>query len=81
MSKIKCGTLNTNKIQLNQRKFITSEISRGTGIIKPAKGKGSYKRKAKHRKSTKDYLSSLKDSPYYILALNTTNQYTSNAVN
>ncbi|WCK57490.1 hypothetical protein PP175_25835 (plasmid) [Aneurinibacillus sp. Ricciae_BoGa-3] len=34
---------------LKFRKFTTSEISRGTGIHKASKGKGSYSRKAKHK--------------------------------
>ena len=39
-----------NELQLNQRKFTTSEIGRGIGIHKPKKGKGSYTRKIKHKK-------------------------------
>lgn len=38
-------TIDMNKLELNQRKFNTSEISRGTGIHKTKKGKGSYTRK------------------------------------
>lgn len=35
---------------LNYRKFTTSEIGRGVGIVTPSKGKGSFKRKDKHTK-------------------------------
>ncbi len=38
-------TIDVNKLTLNSRKFTTSEISRGTGIHKSKKGKGSYTRK------------------------------------
>lgn len=38
-------TIDINKLTLNSRKFVTSEISRGTGIHKTKKGKGSYTRK------------------------------------
>lgn len=38
-------TIDVNAINLNSRKFTTSEISRGTGIHKSKKGKGSYTRK------------------------------------
>jgi hypothetical protein len=38
-------TINMNELELNQRKFSTSEIGRGTGIHKNKKGKGSYTRK------------------------------------
>jgi hypothetical protein len=38
-------TINVNELMLNSRKFTTSEISRGTGIHKSKKGKGSYTRK------------------------------------
>lgn len=41
-------TINLNEIALNSRKFNTSEISRGTGIHKSKKGKGSYTRKNKN---------------------------------
>lgn len=41
--------INYNELQLNQRKFTTSEIGRGIGIHSPKKGKGSYKRKPKHQ--------------------------------
>ena len=45
---VKKGTgfiINMNAIQLNQRKFTTSEIGRGIGITAAGKGKGSYNRK------------------------------------
>jgi len=38
-------TIDMNKLNLNRRKFTTSEIGRGTGIEKNKKGKGSYTRK------------------------------------
>lgn len=38
-------TIDMNKLNLNRRKFTTSEIGRGTGIEKSKKGKGSYTRK------------------------------------
>lgn len=38
-------TIDMNKLELNQRKFNTSEIGRGIGIHKAKKGKGSYTRK------------------------------------
>jgi len=38
-------TIDINKLSLNRRKFITSEIGRGIGIEKNKKGKGSYTRK------------------------------------
>ncbi|WPC44561.1 hypothetical protein [Clostridium sp. JS66] len=41
-------TINVNELALNSRKFDTNEISRGTGIHKPKKGKGSYTRKNKN---------------------------------
>ncbi len=41
-------TIDVNKIALNSRKFNTDEISRGIGVHKPKKGKGSYTRKNKH---------------------------------
>lgn len=41
-------TINMNELQLNQRKFTTSEIGRGIGIQKPKKGKGSYSRREKY---------------------------------
>lgn len=43
--------IDMNEVQLNQRKFTTSEIGRGVGIHTPDKGKGSYTRKAKHKKA------------------------------
>jgi len=42
--------IDMNEIQLNQRKFTTSEIGRGIGVQDSGKGKGSYKRKKKHKK-------------------------------
>ncbi|MEG1254250.1 hypothetical protein [Clostridium sp.] len=38
-------SIDMNKLNLNRRKFETSEIGRGTGIHKSKKGKGSYTRK------------------------------------
>ena len=38
-------TIDMNKLNLNRRKFKTSEIGRGTGIQNSKKGKGSYTRK------------------------------------
>jgi hypothetical protein len=38
-------TIDMNKLNLNRRKFKTSEIGRGTGIQINKKGKGSYTRK------------------------------------
>ncbi|MEK6264784.1 MAG: hypothetical protein N2B06_08475 [Clostridium sp.] len=38
-------TIDMNKLNLNRRKFKTSEIGRGTGIQNNKKGKGSYTRK------------------------------------
>jgi hypothetical protein len=38
-------SIDMNKLNLNRRKFTTSEIGRGTGIQKNKKGKGSYTRK------------------------------------
>lgn len=38
-------TIDMNKLNLNRRKFNSSEIGRGTGIQKIKKGKGSYTRK------------------------------------
>jgi hypothetical protein len=38
------------------RKFTTSEISRGIYISKAGKGKGSYNRKTKHKKSYDSFL-------------------------
>lgn len=46
--------INMNELQLNQRKFTTSEIGRGTGIWKAGKGKGSYQRKCKYGKGYGD---------------------------
>ena len=50
MKKHKVGTINMMELQLNSRKFTTSEIGRGVYIEKPKKGKGSYNRKIKHKK-------------------------------
>lgn len=47
----KIGTINMMELTLNQRKFTTSEIGRGVYISKSKKGKGSYNRKSKHKKS------------------------------
>lgn len=38
-------SIDMNKLNLNRRKFDSSEIGRGTGIQKSKKGKGSYTRK------------------------------------
>lgn len=38
-------SIDMNKLNLNRRKFTSSEIGRGTGIQKNKKGKGSYTRK------------------------------------
>lgn len=40
-------TIDMNELQLNQRKFTTSEIGRGIGVQQPKKGRGSYRRKEK----------------------------------
>lgn len=37
--------IDMNELNLNRRKFSTSEIGRGIGIQKNKKGKGSYTRK------------------------------------
>ena len=50
LKKIKGFTINVMEINLNQRKFITSEIGRGIGIQLSGKGKGSYNRNTKHKK-------------------------------
>lgn len=47
-------TIKMQEVQLNQRKFTTSEIGRGMGVFKPKKGKGSYKRKGKYNKKYGD---------------------------
>lgn len=39
-------TIHMNELNLNRRKFTTSEISRGTGVQKNKKGRGSYTRKS-----------------------------------
>lgn len=54
MKKIKGFVINVNEIALNQRKFTTSEIGRGIGVQDSKKGKGSYKRKDKHKKKWSD---------------------------
>jgi hypothetical protein len=46
--------INYNELNLNCRKFTTSEIGRGIGIHKKKKGKGSYNRKNKHKKNIAD---------------------------
>ena len=46
-SKSKAMTIDMNALQLNQRKFTTSEIGRGIGIHGAKKGKGSYSRTGK----------------------------------
>lgn len=38
-------TLSSNPLDCKQRKFDTTEIGRGVGIIQSKKGKGSYNRK------------------------------------
>jgi len=38
-------SIDMNSLNLNRRKFTTSEISRGIGVQKNKKGKGSYTRK------------------------------------
>lgn len=48
--KIKKIIINVNEIQLNQRKFTTSEIGRGVGIQDAGKGRRSYRRRKKHQK-------------------------------
>ena len=56
MKKQKVETINMMDLQLNRRKFTTSEIGRGVYIEKPKKGKGSYNRKNKHKKrDNEDY--------------------------
>jgi stalled ribosome alternative rescue factor ArfA len=45
-------TIDINELMLNSRKFVTSEISRGTGIHNAKKGNGSYTRKNKHKGDT-----------------------------
>ena len=40
--------IDINALQLNQRKFTTSEIGRGIGIQVAKKGKGSYSRTRKN---------------------------------
>lgn len=45
LSKNLSFSIDMNELNLNRRKFTTSEISRGTGTQKNKKGKGSYTRK------------------------------------
>ena len=50
---VKKGTgfiIDMNEINLNQRKFTTSEIGRGIGVEPAKKGRRSYNRKKKHKK-------------------------------
>ena len=54
MKKQKPIIIDVNKIALNQRKFTTSEIGRGIGMHEIKKGKGSYKRRAKHQKKASE---------------------------
>jgi len=42
--------IDMNEINLNQRKFTTSEIGRGVGVQSAGKGRRSYRRKKKHVK-------------------------------
>jgi len=42
--------IDVNEIQLNQRKFTTSEIGRGVGIEPAKKGRRSYRRRKKYQK-------------------------------
>lgn len=53
--------INMNELNLNRRKFDSSEIGRGIYVQKPKKGKGSYNRKEKHKNRRND------DSPYFLL--------------
>ena len=41
------------------RMFNSDEISRGTGVSKAKKGKGSYNRKDKHKKSHRQLLEAM----------------------
>jgi hypothetical protein len=43
-------TIIINPNDFKSRTFTTSEIGRGIGIQTPKKGKGSYNRKAKHKR-------------------------------
>ena len=58
--------LDMNELMLNRRKFETSEISRGTGIQKSKKGKGSYTRKNKHKDANDSCGYFLINEAYYI---------------
>ncbi|WP_375373014.1 hypothetical protein [Clostridium estertheticum] len=49
MKKIKSMTIDMNALQLNCRKFTTSEIGRGIGIKPAKKGRRSYNRKQKYQ--------------------------------
>ena len=52
--KLNTQTINMTELLLKQRKFDTQEIGRGVGVHLPKKGKGSYKRKSKHRRKSED---------------------------
>ena len=49
MKKSKPMTIDMNALQLNCRKFTTSEIGRGIGIKPAKKGRRSYNRKQKYQ--------------------------------
>ena len=49
MKKSKSMTIDMNVLQLNCRKFTTSEIGRGIGITPAKKGRKSYNRKRKYQ--------------------------------
>jgi hypothetical protein len=61
-------TLDMNELNLNRRKFDTTEIGRGIGVQKSKKGKGSYTRKnARFAESSCGYFfipSYIKRKPY-----------------
>lgn len=40
----------THKVKIDDIHDFNTKVSRGTGVIKAKKGKGSYKRKPKHNK-------------------------------
>lgn len=46
---MKKETIIINPNEFKDRMFTTSEISRGTGVHKAKKGKGSYNRREKHK--------------------------------
>lgn len=48
--------ISKTELQLNSRKFTTSEIGRGIGYQPIKKGKGSYNRKPKYKKNYSDNL-------------------------